>query len=176
MWLTALKALSDATPNKYCPLPKPRKSVNNYFVSPSWKCVQPYNCTKTLLRKKKKKQLTTEVIFSYMCVFIHVYQSECGLALCPAWAVLLTFYHFMMDPPLVCDYSTFHLFCADSLTLLDLCQSCYVIAAVVGYMSLCYAILVNISSKDMWPGVITMWNNPAKRSSQPSSKKAITRE
>lgn len=101
MWLTALKALSDTTPNKYCPLPKPRKSVNNYFVSPSWKCVQPYNCTKTLLRKKKKKAIDNRsYFFIYVCVHtclsIRVWVGSLPRLGCPSY--ILSFY----DGPTTC--------------------------------------------------------------------------
>lgn len=53
--------------------------------------------------------LTIEVTSTYMSVFVHVYQSKCGLALCPAWAVLFLFNNFMMEPPFVCDFPPVHL-------------------------------------------------------------------
>lgn len=68
--------------------------------------------------------LTIEVISTYTSVFVQVYQSKCVLALCPAWAVLFLLYHFTMEPPFMCDFSSCSLeLCADSLMVLCLCLS-----------------------------------------------------
>lgn len=53
--------------------------------------------------------LTIGVTSTSLSVFVHVCQSQCALALCPAWAVPLLLYHFMMQPPLGYDFSAVHL-------------------------------------------------------------------
>lgn len=53
--------------------------------------------------------LTIGATSTSLSVFVHVCQSQCALALCPAWAVLFLLYHFMVQPPLVYDFPPVHL-------------------------------------------------------------------
>lgn len=83
-------------------------------------------------------------------MFVHVCQSQCALALCPAWAIIFLLYHFVMQPPLVDDFPPVHLHLGQILlTVLCLWLSQLICPRVEGCVSISFATPVSDGNRDI---------------------------